>query len=619
MMEFAYGSDEKFFRLVRSRAAVVTGVMVAVFLVLIIRLWYLQIIEGDNLKVMAESNRLRQIPLPDYRGAIYDRSGVELVSSRASFNVMLMREDMPDFDVVLDRLAGLIVFNKDEVRRRMLAQPGFQAYLLARDVDRDSAALIEEHRYDLPGVSLDVRPIRNYRYTPFAAHLLGYLGEISKDQIGTDFYHGYRKGDMMGKFGIEKSFEAVLRGTKGVNVIEVDATGRELKMIKRISPGAGTDIHLSIDLKTQMAAEKAMEGKQGAVVAIQPRTGEVLALLSAPDFDPNEFARGLESEYWSGLINDKYHPLNNRAIQGVYAPGSTYKIIMAAAGLKEGVIDENTTFNCPGSYRLGKRVYNCWKTSGHGNMRLVHALEQSCDVYFYHVGMKLGVDRIYDMASKFGLNQRTGVGLEHEKRGLIPNAAWKEKYRHEPWIAGETLSVAIGQGFNLVTPIQMARVAAAIGNGGWMPNLRLTRLSDNEKAEPEALGGQYLGLSKKNIDLIKEGLSLVVNSPSGTGGRSRIPGLAVAGKTGTSQVVRLKDEERRLKLEEIQEKFRDHAWFVAFAPVDDPQIAVAVMVEHGGHGGTVAAPVAREVISAYLEAMIKAAQKPAPAPRKPST
>lgn len=609
MMDFAYGSDEKYFRMVRSRLFIFTGFVITVFLVLLIRLWYLQVIQGDNLNELAENNRLRQISLPDYRGTIYDRTGVELVSSRASFNLVVIREDMPDFNAVMDKLATLISFDKEEAIKKIKAQQPFQSYVLAHDISRDDAAILEEHRYELPGVSLDVRPVRSYTYERFSAHLLGYLGEISKAQIGQGFYKDYRKGDFIGRYGIERSFEPLLRGKKGVNIIEVDAAGRELKMIKRIPPSVGTDIYLSIDFKAQLAAEHAMEGKNGAAVAINPKTGEILAMVSHPDFDPNEFASGVETEYWRSLLNDPYFPLNNRAIQGIYPPGSTFKFVMAAAGLKEGVIDENTAFHCNGTYRLGRRVYRCWKKGGHGNMTLTHALEQSCDVYFYNVGMRLGVDKIYDMAAKFGLSQRTGLGLDNEKAGLIPNTAWKEKNRKEAWIAGETLSVAIGQGYDQVTPIQMARAIAAVANGGWMPNLRLTRLGEHEATTPEALGGQQLGLSEKNVGFIKEGLDMVVNSDRGTAfWNCRIPHIRVAGKTGTAQVVKLKEGEQNIDQSKLPEKYRDHAWFVAFAPVEDPRIAVAVIVEHGGHGGTAAAPVARAMIAAYLDAMIKEAE-----------
>lgn len=614
MTEFAYGSDEKFFKVIRPRVFFLTAAVLLITLALLIRLWYLEVIDVQNLKALAESNRLRQVQLPNYRGTVYDRNGAELASSRGAFNVVVIREDMPDYDAVFDKLGEIISFNKEEAVRSMMAQPEFQPFVVAHDVSRDVAARVEENRYDLPGVSLAIAPVRYYKYDSFASHMIGYLGEISKDQVGKGFFSDYRKGDVIGKYGIEKSFEQILKGVRGANVMEVDAAGRELQMIQQIPPGAGRDVYLSLDFKAQQAAEKAMEGKKGAVVALKPTTGEILAMVSQPAFNPNEFANGVESQYWSQLVSNPYFPLNNRAIQGVYAPGSTFKIIMAAAGLKEGVIDENTTFTCPGFYTLGRKVYHCWKEKGHGKMNLLHALEQSCDVFFYHVGMKLGVDKIYDMAVTFGLNNKTGIGLEDEKRGLIPSSAWKLKYRHKPWGAGETLSSAIGQGFNSVTPLQMARVISAIANDGWLPTARLTRLNEKDAADPEGLGSRNIGLQKKYLDQIRAGLYLVVNSPQGTATHARIPGIDVAGKTGTSQVVVLKEGDKKRKLESIEEKYRDHAWFVAYAPVENPKIALAVLVEHGGHGGSAAAPIAREVIAAYLSDMVKKPSAPAPKP-----
>jgi penicillin-binding protein 2 len=619
MAEFSYGSDEKFFKLIRPRVFALTATVLLLCLGLLIRLWYLEIVEVGNLKALAENNRLRQVLLPNYRGTIYDRTGIELASSRAAYNVVVIREDMPDFQIIMEKLSEILPFNLEEAERTMLSLPEFQPVIIARDVSRDVAARVEEHRYELPGVSLDVAPVRHYKYDQFAAHLIGYLGEISKDQVGQGFYADYRQGDVLGKYGVEKSFEQILKGSKGVNVMEVDAAGRELKIVENVPSGSGKDIYLSLDFRAQSAAEKAMEGKQGAVVALKPSTGEILAMVSKPAFNPNEFANGVESQYWGQLITNTYFPLNNRAIQGVYSPGSTFKIIMAAAGLKEGVIDENTTFNCPGYIALGRKVYHCWKEHGHGKMNLLHAIEQSCDVYFYHVGMKLGVDKIYDMAESFGLNNKTGIGLENEKRGLIPNTTWKLKNRHEPWGAGETLSSSIGQGFNLVTPLQMARVISAVANDGWLPTARLTRIKEGEAVDPESLGSHNIGLSKKYLQMIRDGLFLVVNGEHGTARNAKILGIDVAGKTGTSQVVKLVEHEKKKNLMDIPEKYRDHAWFVAYAPVDDPKIAVAVLVEHGGHGGSTSAPIAKEVIAAYLAEMVQKPAPPAPRVKKAAT
>ncbi|MEE8483069.1 MAG: penicillin-binding protein 2 [Nitrospinota bacterium] len=584
----------------RTRVFFLTVCIFAAFFIIVVRLWYLQIVQSESLSMLAENNRLRRVVLPDYRGNFFDRNGIELVSSRPSFNVALIREDIPDLDVLLAELGELIDLDKAAVKKKMLSMAPFSAYVAAYDITRDQAARIEERRYELPGVSLEIRPTRYYRYGPLAAHLLGYLSEITKSQLEFDIYKDYRQGDILGRYGVEKSFETALRGKKGRKIVEVDAAGRELRVVRSLPSGAGHDINLSIEYYTQLAAELALEGKRGAIVAIKPKTGEILAMANSPSFNPNKFARGVDFAYWSELINDEYHPLNNRAIQGQYPPGSTYKIVVAAAGLESGVIDEETRFFCPGYYKMGRKVYRCWKKGGHGKIGLVRAIAESCDVFFYNVGLKVGVNKIAEMAARFGLNVKSGIKLDHEKRGLVPTTSWKEKNRHEPWIAGETLSISIGQGFNLTTPLQMARVIAAVANDGKMPLPRLIRLPEDVDTGLESLGGIDVKLSPKTLALIRRGLFEVVNSKGGTGWRARIKGVSMAGKTGTSQVVRLREDDDR-KGDEIPEKFRDHAWFVAYAPFDDPQIAVAVVVEHGGSGGLVAAPMAKQVIKTYLD------------------
>lgn len=603
-MDFIYGGDENYSRSLRSRVFWVTLFVFAAFLTLVIRLWYLQVVQGSYLKALAESNRLRQIILPDHRGRIYDRNGVELVSSRASFNVTLRREDIPDLDVLLERLDKLITFDRVEAKKQILAIPSFSPYVVAYDINRDEAAGIEERRYELPGVSLEIVPIRNYNHGSLAAHLVGYMAEITKGQLQMDEFKGYRQGDIIGKYGVEKSFESALHGTRGKKIVEVDAAGRELEVIRSMSSSAGRDLFLSVEYQTQVAAEKAMEGKRGAVVAIKPDTGEILAMVSAPAFDPNKFAIGVDRSYWNTLINDPYRPLNNRAIQGLYAPGSTYKIVVAAAALEAGVIDEDTVFFCPGYYKMGRKRYRCWKRGGHGEMDLNNALKQSCDVYFYQVGLKVGIDRLAQTAKRFGLGGLSGINIEHEKSGLIPTTSWKEKNRKEVWIKGETLSASIGQGFNLTTPLQMARVIAAVANDGWMANPRLMRVEKGGDMELKQPSGHSVGISQENLALIREGLYAVVNEKHGTGWRARLRDVLVAGKTGTSQVVSLRDNDQRTQ-EETPEKFRDHAWFVGFAPYDDPKIAVAVIVEHSGSGGKVAAPIAGRVVKTYLATLEK--------------
>ncbi len=599
-MELPNRDEAAFRKGLRSRVFWITaGIMIAMS-VIVVRLWYLQIVQGEKMKTRSENNRLRQVSFPDFRGDIFDRNGKELASSRPAFEVLLTREDMDDPTAVLSRLERLVSFNRKAVEKAFLLAPSFVPFTLARDISRDGAARIEEHRYELPGVSLSIQPIRVYPYESFASHLLGYPGEISAGELRKSMYAGYRSGDRVGKYGIEKTCEPLLRGKRGERIIEVDAAGRELNAIKKITAKKGMSLNLSIDFATQMAAENAVAGYSVAVVALKPSTGEILAMASSPDFDPNEFAVGIKSSYWRKLLNNPHHPLNNRAINGLYSPGSTFKIVVAAAALEEGLVTKETTFNCPGVYRLGNRTFRCWKKAGHGRISMERALEQSCDVYFYNLGLLLGVDKIAKWAGRFGLGKITGISLEHEKSGLIPTRAWKEKTYGEPWMKGETLPVAIGQGFDLVTPVQMALVIAGIANGGYMVQPKLLKLNEYGNTNPESSGAQFFGLGPTTLEVIRRGLLNAVNAPHGTGHRAIIPGIKVAGKTGTVQVASAQKDETR-KPEEIPEALRDHAWFVGYAPFEHPEIAVAVILEHAGHGGTVAAPVARQVMEAYLK------------------
>jgi len=603
-MAFSYGGADDYQKNLRSRIFIITGLIFASFFVLLLRLWYLQVVQEGSLQKLAESNRMRKVTFPGFRGNIFDRNGVELVSSRPSYNLTIIREDVADLDGILTKLQKFLPLNKKKIKKAIRSRPSFEPFVIAGDISRDIAANIEEARFDLPGVYFSIEPIRVYRYDSFATHFIGYLGEISSKQLKNGMYKGYRQGDIVGKSGIEDTFEPLLRGHKGTKIIEVDATGRELKVLKKLEAGAGKDLYLSLDFDTQMVAEDAMKEYKGVAVALNPNTGEILAMVSSPGFDLNRFANGVKHNYWQKLLNNEYHPLNNRAIQGLYSPGSTYKIIVALAALQEGVIDENTEFYCPGYFRLGRKKYRCWKKSGHGKISLRRAIQQSCDVYFYNVGLKLGVDNIAKWAEKLGLNRITGVSLKHESSGLIPTTAWKEKHRHEPWIKGETLSVAIGQGFDLVTPLQMAVAVSAVANGGKLVTPRLLRVDKKSSSDGNSFG-KDIGLDSENLKKVQEAMVDVVNKAGGTARRARIRGIKVAGKTGTAQVIGQSEEDLKKKHDEIPEKFRDHAWFISYAPAEDAKIAVAVILEHAGHGGSTAAPVAKKIIKAYLNKIKK--------------
>jgi penicillin-binding protein 2 len=450
-----------------------------------------------------------------------------------------------------------------------------------------------------------VQPVRVYHYDDLAANVIGYLGSISKKELETVDRDIYRGGDLIGKKGLEKLREEDLRGEKGHSYSEVDAKGFEQQLLKTVEPLPGRQIRLTLDIDLQQIAESYMTAgeKSGAVVAMEVKTGRVLVAVSAPTIHINDFVGGISTEKWQALLDNPKHPLINKVVQASYPPGSTYKMVTALAGLAKGVIDKDTVFYCPGHYSFGNRRYRCWKHSGHGPVNLLKAIGESCDVFFYQVGQKVGVDGLAEYAEKLGLGKKTGIDMEYEKSGLAPTKEWKEKYRNAKWQDGETLSVAIGQGFNLVTPLQMCSMTATLANGGklYRPQL-VEQVIDSEgkiieSFSPE-LVNEITGMDQY-FNLIKNGMEEVVQGKRGTARTVAIEGLRIAGKTGTAQVVKVA-QYRNLKEEDIPYKYRDHAWFTCYAPAEDPEIAVTVLVEHGLHGGSGAGPIARAVLNQYF-------------------
>ncbi len=576
------------------------------FVVLLIRLIYLQVVTGDEYRRLSLNNSIRLQNIDPPRGRLYDRYNNLLVDNRPSFDVHITLKDARPLNQTLEKLSLFLQTPAEKLLSTIKQAQGASAYkpmLLKQDVGRDTLAAIEVNKYDLPGISVNVNLRRQYIYERNAAHLIGYLSEISPDELKSGSFAGYRSGDLIGKFGAEKVYEHFLRGKRGGRQVEVNANGLVVRILKTVEAEAGQNVYLTIDQKLQHRTEELLEGVAGAAVAIEPETGQILALASSPSFDQNFFVGGITHEQWYSLISNPFKPMSNRAIQGEYPPGSTYKIVTALAGLEEGVINEQTTFYCPGYYRFGSRVYRCWKKEGHGKVDIIKAVEESCDVFFYQVGQRLGVDRLAWYAKGFGLGSPTGIVLDHESHGLIPTAAWKEKRIGIPWQDGETLSVAIGQGFDLATPIQMAVLAAALANGGkrYQPIiLDSIQSPDGQillKNEPKLIG--KLPVSPSNLDIVRRGLWKVVNGENGTARGSRIVDIEMSGKTGTSQVISRKEDET-LTEENTPVHLRSHAWFVAYAPSDYPRIAVAVVVEHGEHGSGTAAPIAREMIKTYL-------------------
>ena len=581
-------------------------VIILSFGVLILRIWHLQILQKDVLQTLSENNRTKKVLQSDYRGKILDTGNKVIVDIRSSFNLYITPEDTKDIKGIYEIISRRLSMDEKEFYQTIKSAPSYKDILIERDLSREDVAFIEEHKIDLPGVFFKVEPLRNYREGRLAAHVLGYIGEISKTQLAAANDSDYRQGDYIGKYGLEKIYESSLRGKKGSKEIEVDASGRELKILHQVFPKQGENLVLTIDVEIQKKVEKLLVGKEGAVTVLDPNSGAILAMASSPSFDPNLFAGKFSKATWNALIYDNLHPLQNRAIQGQYAPGSVYKIITASAGLGEGMVDEKFTTFCKGRFKLGNREYRCWKKTGHGKVNLHKALVQSCDVYFYKLGSRVGIDKLARYAYGYGLGQKAGFELPEEKKGLVPSTTWKIENRNEQWYLGETVSASIGQSYNLVTPLQMANLIGAVANGGtlWKPYVLKKIISNDgtviKKTSPQIL--KKLPVSEEHLNIIRKALSGVVIEQRGTGYRARIPGIKVSGKTGTSQVIRMKsDEEEEKNKEETPYEFRDHAWFVAFAPSEKPQIAISVIVEHGGHGGSASAPIAREIIKKYFE------------------
>ena len=580
------------------------------FLCLSMRIWYLQILKWQYLTGLSENNRVRMVSLPAYRGMIKDRNGETLVSIRPSFNLYITPEDASDSSSSLDFLQKKINFDREKLKASMKREKSFKDVLIKADISREEVAFVEENNMRLPGIKIKAEPLRNYVYKHLMSHVLGYLGEISQSKLKSSNNPFYSQGDFVGKNGLENVFEATLRGKKGHKEVEADVSGRELKTLRKLPSESGNNLVLTLDVRIQEELEKAMVSTpekimNGSVVVMKVQTGEVLAIASKPSFDPNEFAAGITPENWKKLINDEMHPLQNRSIHSQYPPGSIYKIAVAYAALEEGVIDSNTTIYCPGHFKLGRGRYRCWKKKGHGAVNLHDALVQSCDVFFYTVGHRMGIDTLASYAKKFGFGFPTGLGLSREKNGLVPSTQWKLKNRKQPWLLGETISASIGQGYNLVTPLQLANMMTAVANGGMLLKPYLVKRIEEpggtliKEYFPEIKG--KIGGKPENLEVIRKALRDVVNGPRGTGKKSQLKDIVVSGKTGTVQVVRMKSNEEIEQEDEIPYKYRDHAWFVAFAPYEKPEVAVAVLVEHGGHGGATAAPIAKKIFKKYFQ------------------
>ena len=590
----------------RPRARLIYLLVALAFIGIMARLIFLQAIQGERYSYLSENNRIRIKRILGTRGMIYDQRGDLLVDSRPSFDLLFVPEDSENPEATLRQLAGYLGREESELLenfKQSKSRSAFDDITLGKDVDWATVVAVETHQLDLPGVTLRARPRRSYADGPAGAHVLGYLGEIGPKQLKSFKAEGYELGDEIGQYGLEKKWEQYLRGKGGGQQVEVDAVGRRVRVLSEVISGPGYTVHLTLDRKLQQTAYEALQGKEGTIVVLDVHSGAILAMASTPAFDPNVFARGIKGDEWRALIKDRLRPLSNRAIQGQYPPGSTFKVVMAIAGLEEEAIQPDTKIFDPGFFPFGNRNFRDWKKEGHGSVDLHRSLVESCDVYYYTLGTRLGIDKIAKWSRAFGLGEKSGALLDDEKSGLVPDTEWKRKRFRQPWYPGETPSVAIGQGYLTVTPLQLANMMAAVANGGTLYRPRLVSRVESIEGQrvyeqgPEVI--RTIELKPETLNRVRNALADVVQGAAGTGKAARSPIIALAGKTGTAQVVEMKGA--YLKSEQLTYFNRDHAWFVSYAPLNKPEIAIAVLVEHGGHGGEAAAPMAKKVAEKYAE------------------
>ncbi len=579
--------------LVRRRARTVFWVLAGLAVFVLATYWKTQILDHDRFWKMAEANRIRERFLPAPRGLILDRRDVILADNTAGFRVSLLRENARDLDALCAALAPLLDTEAAVIRERLAryaGQPAFEPVVVKDNLTVEQVARIESRRPEFPEVLVEAEPRRSYPYGNHAAHVLGYLQELTPEELGPDSPPGRHWGDLAGKTGLEKQYDALLTGQAGTLFEIVDNLGRSRGEVSRRDPVMGRNVSLALDFELQKRAEELLAGREGSIVVLDPRNGEVLALASFPTFDPNGFISRFTPQEWLSLVNDPSFPLENRAIRGLYSPGSLFKPVMALAGLDSGLVDAGTTVYCSGGTVIYGTPRGCWFKPGHGAMNVVSAIQNSCNIYFYSLGRRMSVDEISRYAGLAGLGRRTGIDIPGEKEGLVPTEEWKKRVTKQPWYAGETISVAIGQGPLLVTPLQAACVTAYLANRGSRIVPRLLRDPLREAAPPER--GP---LSKALFEPVIEGMWRSANA-GGTSKAAAVAGFDVCGKTGSTQVV---STERAEQLARQGREIKTHSWFSGFAPREAPRVVVTVLVEFGGGGGAAAAPLARELFDLY--------------------
>ncbi len=570
------------------------GLTAGLFLLLIWRLFYLQIYATQKYYLQSQKNHIREITIEPLRGLIYDREGRVLVENNPAYSVYVTPYELSYTPQLVDRLSRILELSLSQIRKNVKKKQNgrFQPVRLKRQVSFKEVSLLEENKLLLPGVGVWVEPKRCYPSSARATHVLGYIGEISTGELGKLAEKGYKKGDIIGKRGLEAEYDQDLRGKEGLEYVEVDAQGRQvrkLKSEKSILPVPGKNLILGLDADLQSLAENRLKGKRGSVVLLDARDGSVLVLASMPDYNLKEFSGVITNKIWGKYFLNPENPMYNRAVQSSYPPGSAYKPIAAVGGLDSKIITKHFAVTCRGYLRYGRRNYYCWYKKGHGTLDLIHGIENSCNVYFYTLGAKIGVDVWADYSRRLHFGRKTGIDLPSENSGLVPDRRYLDKkFGKDKWSKGLMLNMAIGQGDLLVTPLQMAQLAMILGNDGlgYRPHL-VIGIQDpiTLVTNPVKIDSFRVNVDPKNIQIVKEGMRLVVNGPTGTGHRARLPNVVVAGKTGTTQ----------------NPHGKDHAWFIGFAPFDHPEVAIAVMIENGGYGGSVAAPIAHDLFQLYFQ------------------
>ena len=580
------------------RSLIMALIKFLLLMVIIARLYYLQVYQADRYKTLADENRISTRLLVPPRGVIFDRNGVTIASNQQNFQALIVAEQAPNVQETLDAFKKIMPLSEAEeerIKKDLKRNRSFVPIKIRDNLSWEEVSRIQLNAPDLPGIVIDEGLTRYYPFGAGMAHILGYVSSVSDKDVKDDPLLEV-PGFKIGKSGIEKYLEKALRGESGNLKLEVNAYGRIMKEIERVDGIPGKDVQLTIDSRLQQKAFELFGEESGAAVLLDVHTGEILAFVSAPSFDPNMMTQGLSTEDWNALLHNERNPLTDKAISGQYSPGSTFKMIVALAALEAGVIKPETRTYCAGKMFLGNHAFHCWKKEGHGHLNVVEALQHSCDIFFYETAQKLGIEKIADMARRFGLGSKINIGLENEKAGLIPDKEWKLRRFGEPWQQGESLISGIGQGYILTTPLQLVTMTARLVNGGYEIKPTFLKVSDGEKSKIKKID-----VSPANLELIKEGMYAVVNKPGGTAWRSQFDyhGQRMGGKTGTTQVRRITMKERRegiKKESELPWRLRNHALFVGYAPHDNPKYAVAVLVEHGGGGSSVAAPLAGKIL-----------------------